>query len=105
MGYRFNPFTINLDFVGDSTGGGTVESVTGLDTDNTDPANPVVQISVDNDTITGAGTPEDPLVGHSPPAPAEWGGITGDIHDQTDLQAALDEKISTTLALAYAVAL
>ena len=42
--------------------GGTVQSVTGLDTDNTDPANPVVQISVDGVTITGDGTPGNPLV-------------------------------------------
>lgn len=40
-----------------------VMSVTGLDTDNTDPANPVVQISVDGVTITGDGTPGNPLVG------------------------------------------
>lgn len=47
-----------------SGGGGTgiVETVTGLDTDNTDPANPIVQISVDGVTITGAGTPGSPLV-------------------------------------------
>jgi hypothetical protein len=44
------------------TGGGGVESVTGLNTDNTDPANPVVQISVDGVTITGDGTPGSPLV-------------------------------------------
>ncbi len=43
-------------------GGGGVESVTGLNTDNTDPANPVVAISVDGTTITGAGTPGSPLV-------------------------------------------
>ena len=39
-----------------------VQSVTGLNTNNTDPANPVVQISVDGTTITGQGTPGDPLV-------------------------------------------
>jgi hypothetical protein len=42
--------------------GGSVNSVTGLDTDNTDPANPIVQISVDGSTITGDGTPGSPLV-------------------------------------------
>lgn len=40
-----------------------VETVTGLNTDNTDPLNPIVQLSVDNTTITGSGTPGDPLVG------------------------------------------
>lgn len=44
------------------TGGGTVLSVSGLNTDNTDPANPIVKISVDGITITGAGTPGSPLV-------------------------------------------
>jgi hypothetical protein len=39
-----------------------VISVTGLDTDNTDPQNPIVRIAVDGVTITGDGTPGDPLV-------------------------------------------
>jgi len=46
-----------------SSGGSGVQSVTGLDTDNTDPSNPVIQISVDGVTITGDGTPLNPLVG------------------------------------------
>jgi hypothetical protein len=41
--------------------GGGVQSVTGLNTQNFDPANPVVQISVDNVTIVGDGTPAVPL--------------------------------------------
>lgn len=60
-------------------GGGTVMSVTGLNTDNTDPANPVVQISVDGITITGDGTPGNPLVsagGGSPTGPA-GGDLSG----------------------------
>jgi hypothetical protein len=39
-----------------------VVSVTGLDTDNTDPSRPIVKISVDGTTITGEGTPDNPLV-------------------------------------------
>ena len=42
-----------------------VQSVTGLDTDNTDPLNPIVEISVDGSTITGSGTPASPLVANS----------------------------------------
>jgi len=38
-----------------------VQSVTGLDTDNTDPQNPVVQIAVNATNIAGDGTPGDPL--------------------------------------------
>jgi hypothetical protein len=38
-----------------------VKSVTGLNTDNIDPENPIVQISVDGTTITGDGTPASPL--------------------------------------------
>lgn len=45
---------------GFSSGG--VQSVTGLNTNNADPVNPVIQISVDGVTITGAGTPASPLV-------------------------------------------
>jgi hypothetical protein len=43
-------------------GGGGVQSVTGLDTDNTDPQNPVVDIKIDT-TLSGAGTPSSPLSG------------------------------------------
>jgi hypothetical protein len=46
--------------IGQLTGGG-VASVTGLNTDNTDPNNPVVKISVDGVTVTGLGTPGSPL--------------------------------------------
>jgi len=42
-----------------------VDSVTGLNTDNTDPQNPIVKISVDGTTITGLGTPASPLVATS----------------------------------------
>lgn len=55
----------DTNFIGNRTfiaGGGSVTSVTGLNTDNADPANPIVQISVDGVTITGSGTPADPLV-------------------------------------------
>ena len=44
-----------------------VESVTGLNTSNLDPQNPVVRISVDGTTITGQGTPSSPLVASIPP--------------------------------------
>jgi len=44
-------------------GGGIVDSVTGLNTDNADPANPIINIAVDGVTITGSGTSIDPLVG------------------------------------------
>lgn len=38
-----------------------VTSVVGLNTNNSDPENPVIGISVDGTTITGAGTPASPL--------------------------------------------
>ena len=47
--------------VAKSIGVGGVQSVSGLNTDNIDPINPVVKISVDGTTITGAGTPVSPL--------------------------------------------
>lgn len=55
-----------------TSGGGAVVWVTGLNTDNTDPTNPIVKISVDGVTVTGLGTPWSPLV-------ALWDG-TGDVH-------------------------
>lgn len=39
-----------------------VQSVTGLNTDNSDPENPIIEISVDGTTITGLGTPASPLI-------------------------------------------
>lgn len=55
-----------------------VQSVTGLDTDNTDPVNPIVKISVDGTTVTGDGTPTSPLVAHT-------GGATGVVYvDSSD---------------------
>lgn len=48
-----------------SGSGSGVQSVTGLDTDNTDPQNPEVKISVDGLTILGAGTPASPLKANS----------------------------------------
>jgi hypothetical protein len=57
----YQPTGITVDdFVASLPAG--VQSVTGLDTDNTDPLNPIVQISVDGTTITGDGTPGNPLV-------------------------------------------
>ena len=50
---------------GIATPSGGVNSVTGLNTDNTDPANPVVKVSTDGTTITGQGTPGDPLIAHT----------------------------------------
>ena len=53
---------ISLLGPGDITIVGAVQSVTGLDTDNTDPLNPIVKIAVDGVTITGDGTSGNPLV-------------------------------------------
>jgi len=57
-------------------GGGGVESVTGLNTDNTDPLNPIVQISVDGTTITGDGTPGNPLVSSGGTGTVSVDGVT-----------------------------
>ncbi len=64
MAYKivYNPFTGTFQFVNTGGSGGGVQTVTGLDTDNADPENPIVKIAVDGVTITGEGTPADPLV-------------------------------------------
>lgn len=59
-GYQPTAITAE-DFIASIPTGG-VQSVTGLNTDNTDPLNPIVEISVDGITITGDGTPGNPLV-------------------------------------------
>lgn len=68
-GYIFQQTTVaptvgtnNLIYVLFFITDGGVQSVTGLNTDNTDPLNPIVKISVDGVTITGLGTPGSPLV-------------------------------------------
>lgn len=61
--YKYTDYPVYAIKAGDVMGGSLgVQSVTGLDTDNTDPQNPIVQISVDGTTITGNGTPGNPLV-------------------------------------------
>ena len=60
MGWRLGTIT--------SGSGSGVQSVTGLNTDNADPQNPEVKISVDGTTITGAGTPASPLQANYIPA-------------------------------------
>ena len=64
-----------------SIGGGGVQSVSGLNTDNTDPSNPVVKISVDGTTITGDGTSSSPLQANYLP-PTSYG-----LYAQTSLGA------------------
>lgn len=58
----YQPTGITVDDFVASLPPAGVESVTGLNTDNTDPLNPIVEISVDGVTITGDGTPGNPLV-------------------------------------------
>jgi hypothetical protein len=58
----YQPTGITVDDFVASLPAGGVQSVTGLSTDNTDPLNPIVKISVDGVTITGNGTPGNPLV-------------------------------------------
>ena len=61
-GGKYKPTAITVaDFI-DSLPAGGVQSVTGLNTNNTNPLNPIVNISVDGSTITGLGTPASPLV-------------------------------------------
>lgn len=88
-----------------------VQSVSGLDTDNTDPLNPIINIAVDGATITGDGTPGNPLVsaGITPSVPLSTNEIifdnnyiyytsstptTGNItEDLTNAQLGLVQKI------------
>lgn len=68
-----------------------VQSVTGLDTDNTDPSNPIVKISVDGITITGEGTPSDPLV-----AVGGGGGVSVRTQDEGTTIAAVTTTLNFT---------
>lgn len=68
-----------------------VLSVTGLNTDNTDPQNPIVEISVDGTTITGDGTPGSPLV-----ATAGAGASLVKVTAADTTPGYLDDKIALT---------
>lgn len=61
-GGGYKPTGISVDDFVNSIPTGGVQSVTGMIVDNTDPVNPVVDLNVDGETITGAGTIGDPLV-------------------------------------------
>jgi hypothetical protein len=60
--------TISATTIYVSPGGanGIVQTITGLNTNNTNPENPVINISVDGVSITGDGTPANPLVSSNP---------------------------------------
>jgi hypothetical protein len=81
-------------------GGLPVVSVTGLDTDNTNPQNPIVQIAVDGTTITGLGTSVSPLEVISAPV------LTGNVlyvddvngNDGTAVSGDLNKPYLTLLA-------
>lgn len=62
--YWWKSGTADGDLIIKADGG--VSSVTGMNTDNTDPLNPVVRVSVDGLTIVGDGTPGNPLVSVDP---------------------------------------
>lgn len=83
------------------SGGGSVDSVTGLNTDNTDPTNPVVQISVDGVTITGLGTPASPLVASSGSGAVDSvNGQTGVVVlDTSDIADSLNKRYVTDAQL------
>ena len=59
-----------------------VESVNGLNTNNTDPKNPIVRISVDGLTITGNGTPASPLIATAPLGGVQ--SVTGNLVNNAD---------------------
>jgi hypothetical protein len=81
-------------------GGLPVLTVTGLDTDNTNPQNPIVQIAVDGTTITGLGTSVSPLEVISAPV------LTGNVlyvddvngNDGTAVSGDLNKPYLTLLA-------
>ena len=75
-----------------------VGSVTGLDTDNTDPQNPIVQIAVDGTTITGLGTLTSPLIanGMSYTLPTASSTVLGGIKIGTGLSIDGSGVVSTS---------
>jgi len=80
---------------------GLVQSVTGLNTDNTDPRNPIIRISVDGTTITGLGTPASPLVATSTPytLPTASSTILGGIKVGTGLSIDGSGVLSSTSSI------
>lgn len=84
--------------------GSPVVSVTGLNTDNSNPQSPIVKISVDGTTITGQGTPADPLVATSSGGATDLGiaNITStslDITSSTGSDATIPQATTTDAGL------
>jgi hypothetical protein len=74
---------------------GGVRTVTGLNTDNTDPSNPVVQVSVDGVTITGLGTLANPLTAVSSAA-----GVVS-VTDDGNGVVTVDNTVPTTPVIQF----
>lgn len=91
----YNPATTVQNITNTTVESTGVQSVTGLNTDNTDPANPVVQISVDGVTVTGAGTPASPLV-----ATPSTGGVTS-VTDDGNGVVTVDNTVPTTPVIQF----
>jgi len=68
---------------------GGIQSVSGLNTNNTDPDNPIVEISVDGTTITGDGTPASPLQANF--IPTTNYGLYSQIANSTPITATTSE--------------
>lgn len=67
------------------------------DLDNCDNFNSKLDtVAVDGVTITGDGTPDNPL-SSTGSGTAAWGAITGTLSNQTDLQSALDAKLNKNI--------
>lgn len=71
-GGGYQPTLITYEEFVNSLPAGGVQSVTGLNTDNTDPANPVVQLATDLMTVLGDGTVGNPLTANINYANVIW---------------------------------
>ena len=65
-GLTANTISATTIYVSPGGANGIVQTITGLNTNNTNPENPVINISVDGVSITGDGTPTNPLVSSNP---------------------------------------
>lgn len=73
-----------------SPGSGGVESITGLNVDNTDPLHPIIYIST-NSSLVGSGTPDDPLQVDFSSIPPGW-NTTGNFLSGSEVIGSTNDK-------------
>jgi hypothetical protein len=101
-GGGYQPTAISYEEFVNSLSAVGVRSVTGLDTDNTDPLNPIINIKVDGTTITGDGTSLSPLIAVGPtPSYKVYAASLLQTGTTAPIPTILENTLGTTVTFSY----